>query len=626
VIQTLRECIDKSVKAAIIITAGFGESDSEGKALQREIRNIAHQSDLAIMGPNCVGLINPWRKLNASFGLSVGNEGNIAVISQSGAMVTAIQDIAAGGRIGFSLLASIGNKAALDEIDFFEFLKDEENTKVIAAYLEDIPRGQDFMKVAESIAKVKPLVILKSGRTETGARAASSHTGSLAGSDSAYESAFQRCGVIRAESIENLFDISMAFAYQPLPRGERVAVLTNAGGPGIMMADALEMAGLKIVRCDQETEQQLAKILPMAASYRNPIDILGDADAERYRKAMECILRSDAFDSMIVILSPQRMTGAEPIARVVVEVSRKHDKPVLTCFMGADTITKGVEILRAERIPQYPVPERAAKVMKDMVLYSRYKSRPLRMVNRFAVNKTPVIKVFKAYQARQRFEIGEVDAKTILKAYNFEIPPGVLASTVEEAAAFGDERGYPVVMKISSPDILHKSDFGGVKVGLKNREEVEDAFELMMLRIKKKMPEAEIRGVLVEKMVKAGREVILGMKRDRQFGPNLMFGLGGIFVEVLKDVTFGLAPITEEECCAMIESTKSYRLLTGVRGEEPVDIHAIVVSIQRMSQLVMDFPKIEEIDINPLLVGSKGDGAFVADARIILSRDERKLR
>jgi acetyltransferase len=294
--------------------------------------------------------------------------------------------------------------------------------------------------------------------------------------------------------------------------------------------------------------------------------------------------------------------------------------------MGADTVAKGVEILRAERIPQYPVPERAAKVMMEMVLYSRYKSRPLRMVDRFAVNKTPVLKVFKAYQAWQKLEIGEVDAKTILKAYNFEIPPGILASTVEEAAAFGDERGYPVVMKISSPDILHKSDVGGVKVGLNSREEVEDAFELMMIRIKKKMPEAEIRGVLVEKMVKAGREVILGMKRDTQFGPNLMFGLGGIFVEVLKDVTFGLAPITEEECHAMIESTKSYRLLTGVRGEEPVDIDAIVVCIQRMSQLVMDFPRIEEIDINPLLVGNKGDGAFVADARIILSNDERKLR
>ncbi len=620
VASILKDCVSKSVKAVIIITAGFSEADKEGKRLQQEITRIARYGTITMMGPNCVGLINPSHKLNASFGLSIGKPGSVAIISQSGALITAIQDIASSNRIGFSVLASVGNKASLDEVDFLVRLKDEENTRVIAAYLEDIPRGQEFMRVAEGIAKVKPIVILKSGRTETGAQAASSHTGSLAGADSAYESAFRRTGVIRADSVENLFDVSMAFAYQPLPKGNRVAVLTNAGGPGIMMSDALEMAGLKIPKPDKETEAQLSRVLSTVGSVHNPVDLLGDADAELYGKAIAILLGSDSFDSLIVILAPQRMTPCESIAQKVVDISKKYDKPVLTCFMGADAIAKGVAILREEKIPQYPVPERAARVMMEMAIYSQCKSRPLRIAERFAVNKNPVIKIIRAYTSRQKYEIGEVDAKTILKAYNFDVPPGIMASTVEEAVNFADENGYPVAMKISSPDILHKSDMGGVKIGLTSRTEVEDAFELMMIRIKRKMPEAEIRGVLVEKMVNGGREVILGMKRDAQFGPNLLFGLGGIFVEILKDITFSLAPVTAEECRKMIESTKSYKLLTGVRGEKGVDIDAVVLSLQRMSQLVMDFPEIEEIDINPLLAGQKGDGAFVVDARIILSK------
>lgn len=624
VIPILKECAGKSVGAVIIITAGFGEADNEGKKLQQEMVQIARHKKITVLGPNCVGLINPWHKLNASFGLPIGRKGDIAIVSQSGALVTALQDIASNSKIAFSILASIGNKASMDEIDFFKYLKDDTNTNVITAYLEDIPRGQDFMHIAEGITKVKPIVILKAGRTETGARAASSHTGSLAGSDSAYDSAFQRCGVIRVESIEELFDISKAFAYQPLPRGGRVAILTNAGGPGIMMSDALEMAGLKITKPDKGTQQKLSSILPTAASVNNPIDVLGDADAALYGKAMNTLLQSDSFDSLICILTPQRATDSKAFAGIIAENSKKHNKPVFTCFIGGSKISKGVEILREERIPQYPVPERAARVIMEMVLYSRYKARPLRMVDRFAVNKTPVIKVLKAYKSKESYEVGEVDAKTILKAYNFDMPPSTLATTVEEAVHFAEERGYPVVMKISSPDILHKSDVGGVKTGLNSSEEVEDAFELMMIRVKRKMPEAEIKGILVEEMVKGAREVILGMKRDPQFGPNIMFGLGGIFVEVLKDVAFGLAPVTAEECRKMIESTKSYKLLTGIRGKEPVDIDAIVLNIQKMSQLVMDFPSIEEIDINPLMVGQKGDGALVVDARLIISKGEGK--
>ncbi|NLW32360.1 MAG: acetate--CoA ligase family protein [Fibrobacter sp.] len=624
VIPLLHECVEKGIKAVIVITAGFGETGEEGRKLQQEMVNIARDNDIALVGPNCLGLLSPWNKLNASFGQSIGVPGAIALISQSGALLTGVQDIAANGKMGFSVLASIGNKALLDEVDFLENLKNDENTKVICAYLENISRGQDFMRVAEVAGKVKPIVIVKAGRTKAGAKAASSHTGSLAGADSAYASAFERTGVIRAESIEQLFDIAMAFAYQPLPEGDRVAVVTNAGGPGIMMSDALELSGLKMAQLDTDTTQKLLDILPAAASVHNPVDVLGDASGELYEKAMELLMLSNSVDSVIVILTPQKMTDDQDVAKRVIGLSKKYNKPIFTCFIGADIIAKGVNLLRENKIPQYPVPERAAKAMLEMVKYSRYKRRPLRVVERFAVNKYPVIKIIKAYRSRELYEIGEVDAKAIMKAYNFDVPPGALAISVDEATRFADELGYPVAMKISSPDILHKSDVGGVKIGLHNRGQVEDAFELMMLRVKRKMPDADLRGVLLEKMVPANREVILGMSKDPQFGPVLMFGLGGIFVEVLKDVSFGLAPITVEEAMKMIQSTKSYKLLTGARGQKPVDIMAIVINLQRMSQLVMDFPEITEIDINPLMVGPEGDGAHVVDARIIISKETNK--
>jgi acetyl coenzyme A synthetase (ADP forming)-like protein len=620
VVPALRECGAKGVLAVIVITAGFAETGEEGRKLQGEIAQIARQHKITLLGPNCLGLINPWHRLNAAFGQAINLPGPIALISQSGALITAIQDMAAHEKIGFSVLASLGNKATLDEVEFLQTLSKDENTRVIAAYLEDIGRGQDFMRVAERVSKNKPIVILKSGRTTSGAKAASSHTGSLAGADSAYNSAFERTGVVRADSIEHLFDVATAFAYQPLPKGDRIAVVTNAGGPGIMMTDALELAGLTIARFDDKTKEALRNILPAAGSAHNPVDVLGDATGDLYGAAIEVLLSSDSVDSLIIILTPQKMTDDVATARAIVAAAQKHRKPVLACFMGADIIARGVQLLRENRIPCYAIPERAARAIREMVSYYRYRNRPLRVIERFAVNKIPAIKIIKSARNRNNFEIGENDAKTIMTAYNFNVPPGELALSVDEAIRFADEMGYPVAMKISSPDILHKSDVGGVKIGLAGPQAVEDAFELMMLRIKRKMPGANLRGVLIEKMILGGKETILGMKKDPQFGPVLMFGLGGIFVEVFKDVTFGLAPITDEECRTMLESTRSYKLLTGARGEKSVDISSIVLNMQRLSQLVMDFPEIDEIDINPLKVGYEGDGAFVVDARIILKK------
>jgi acetyltransferase len=617
----LKECGAKGITAVIVITAGFGETGEEGRRLQREMAQIVRENKITMVGPNCLGFINPWHKLNASFGQIAGEPGSIALISQSGALLTAIQDMAARDKIGWSMLASIGNKATLDEVHFIDMLEKDDNTRVIAGYLEDISRGQEFMKVAERVSKTKPIVILKSGRTASGAKAAASHTGSLAGADAAYDSAFARSGVIRADSIEKLFDISMAFAYQPLPKSDRIAVVTNAGGPGIMMTDALEMSGLTMARFDDSTGDKLKKILPPAGSAHNPVDVLGDAGPEIYAKAIDVLMEAEMVDCVIVILTPQKMTDDVATANAIVDASKRYRKPILACFMGADIIARGVNILRQNQIPCYPIPERAATAIREMVTYSRYRARPIRVIERFAVNKFPVMKIFKSAVTRGCYEIGESDAKAILSAYNFNVPPGAVAMSPDEAVRFANELGYPVAMKISSPDILHKSDCGGVKIGLANAQAVEDAFELMMLRIKRKKPEAELRGVLLEKMIMGGRETILGMKKDGQFGPMLMFGLGGIFVEVLKDVTFGLAPLTEEDCRKMLERTRSYKLLTGARGEKGVDIDAIVQNMQRLSQLVLDFPEISEIDINPLKAGYEGDGAFVIDARIILSKE-----
>lgn len=621
VLQALKDCIKKRVPSVITITAGFAETDEEGKQLQQELARMVREAKITHMGPNCLGLINPWEKLNAAFGQAAGEPGHIGLFSQSGALITALQDWAATNRLGFSMVASIGNKATLDENDFLEYLKDEPNTRVIAAYLEDISHGQKFMRIAEKVSKDKPIIILKSGRTQAGAKAASSHTGSLAGADMAYNCAFERTGVIRVDSIEHLFDVAAALAYQPLPQGDRIAVVTNAGGPGIMMADVLEMAGLKVAELKKETKEKLAAILPQAASIHDPVDILGDARGDRYGDAIRILLDSDDNDGLIIILTPQKMTDVEGTAQAIVEIAKDAKKPILACFMGAQAVAPGVEILQKNKIPQYWIPERAARAMLEMVLYQRYRSRPLRVVDRYPVNRNPVLKIIKSYRSREMYEIGESDAKTILRAYNFDLPQSTLANSIDEALRFGSQVGYPLAMKISSPDILHKSDVGGVRIGIENATEVEDVYELMMLRVKRKMPDAEIRGILMEKMVE-GKEVIIGMKKDPQFGPMLMFGQGGIFVEVLKDVTFYLTPVTREEAMEMIRRTRTYKLLTGVRGQPGVDIEAIVDCLVRVSQLVVDFPEIEEIDINPLKVGREGDGASAVDARMIISKEE----
>jgi acetyl coenzyme A synthetase (ADP forming)-like protein len=616
----MQQCAELGAKSVVIITAGFKEVGKEGRELEKQIIQIARQAGIRIIGPNCLGLIVPTNKLNASFGGNLPAVGAIGYLSQSGALLTAILDMANANDIGFSKLVSIGNKADVDELDVIEALASDDETKVIAGYLESISNGNQFVRDAERISHDKPILLIKAGGTEAGAKAASSHTGSLAGAEAAYESAFERAGIIRCSSIRQQFDYAQAFANQPLPAGPRVAVITNAGGPGIMAADAIEQQGLTFAKLTDETIEKLASGLPPAANLYNPIDVLGDALADRYEFALDAVLADPNVDTVLVLLTPQAMTEPAATAQAIVRITHqepdKPAKPVLACFLGAEKIREGVKILRDAGIPQIDATERAVATIKVMADYVRWRSRPKRVVKLFPVNRRKVENILERHLRQGIREIGETESKEILEAYGFATPKGSIATTAEQAAGIAEQLGFPVVLKIWSPDILHKSDVGGVQIGLKSAKEVKDAFDLMMYRIPKKLPDAEILGVLVQEMCTGGKEVILGMKRDPHFGPLMMFGMGGTMVEVLKDVSFYLAPLTGEEAKQMLVSTKTYQMLKGVRGQEGVDIDAIAEGLQRLSQLVTEFAQIQELDINPYVVGPEGTIPIAVDARI----------
>jgi acetyltransferase len=502
-------------------------------------------------------------------------------------------------------------------------LADDKKTGVIVGYLENITQGEKFLQVAEQTAAHKPVVILKAGTTEAGAKAASSHTGSLAGTDVTYTAAFKHSGVVRAHNIEQLFDYALALGSQPLPKGNRVAIITNAGGPGIMAADAAEGNGFKLTAPTKASDEKLRTFLPKTAAFGNPIDVIGDADPERYLKTFKVIQDDDNSDAIVVLVTPQNMTQPLELAKELANANKK-EKPVLTSFIGGDAVESAKQHLMDSGIPNYPTPERALQTLKVMYDYGAWRNRPTRVVERFPVNRRRVERILSKYVRMKSKQVIEVDAKSILDAYGFSTLPGGLATSNQEAIETAERIGFPVVMKIVSSDIIHKSDLGGVRINLGSAEQVRDAYDLIITRAKQNAPDAHIQGVYVEKMGRPGREVILGLTRDPQFGPMLMFGLGGIFVEVLKDVAFQLAPITADEAMQMLKLTRSYALLKGARRQAPVDLESIANALQRISQLSTDYPEISELDINPFIVGEVGKDAYVADARITLDLSSRK--
>jgi len=608
----------KGAGAAVIITSGFRETGEAGHDAEDRVIDIARGYGLRVLGPNCLGLVNTATGLNASFAHAMPGKGNIAFFSQSGALCTAILDWSLDRGIGFSKFVSLGNKSDISELDMMEYLADDPDTRVILGYVEGVGCGREFMNMAWLTVPKKPLIITKSGGTAAGARAASSHTGSLAGSDKAFDAAFRQTGVLRASSIEELFNFALAFAYNPVPAGPGLAVITNAGGPGIIAADACERSAARMADLTPDTVARLREGLPPSAGFYNPIDVIGDARTDRYSLAVQAALDDPNVDGALVILTPQAMTEVEATAAALAGMKAGQNKPLLASFMGGPGVRAGVNMLNESGVSVYPYPEDGVKAFEALVRYKDARLRKRPSVPRFTFDSEHVRSVISRVSDTGRKELGENDARQVVSACGFRVPKNVLAVTSSEAVEAAGNIGYPVVMKIASPDILHKTDVGGVRVGLKDRGEVESAFLEITSNARRLMPKAMIWGTMVQEMVTGGREVILGMSLDPQFGPLIMFGMGGIYVEALHDVSFRVAPLGEDDAAEMMEETRAYRILKGLRGERPSDIAAIQRGILMLSQMASDFPEIVEMDINPLLVMEEGRGAVAIDMRITL--------
>jgi len=617
--QVMQDCGAKGVKAAIIITAGFREAGPEGRVMEQKMIEIAQQHGIQVVGPNCLGVLATCSNMNASFAAAMPEKGNISFMSQSGALCTGILDWALTAGVGFNAFVSLGNKGDLNETDFLDAWRHDPDTDVVVAYLEGIVDGQRFMRTARELTKEKPIIIVKSGTTSAGSRAVSSHTGTLAGSDAAYDTAFKQSGIIRAKSVSELFTYSTAFAYQPLPAGRQVAIITNAGGPGIMATDACENNGLHLATLSSETIDFLRERLPPAANFYNPIDVLGDARADRYKLALKAALEDPNVDAAIFLLTPQAMTEIEETARAVVGISQQFDKPVLANFMGGRDVAPGNRILGEGQIPCYDFPEEAAAALTKMAEHREWKEAPVEPLTTFRVDRERAATALLSAQKAGRLKLNEMEARQVIAAYEFPLPESQLAMTQGQAVQFAQEIGYPVVMKIISPDILHKSDIGGVMVGVKSEKEVRMAYQDILTRARRFAPQADIWGVAVQEQVEVGREVIVGVTKDPTFGHMLMFGLGGIYVEVLKDVVFRIAPLSPKQADEMIREIRSFPLLRGVRGQKPSDLAALADCLLRISQMVTDFPQIVELDINPLFAYEAGKGAIAVDARIVIS-------
>ncbi|MFZ2055305.1 MAG: acetate--CoA ligase family protein [Candidatus Aminicenantales bacterium] len=627
VASVIEDCGRMGIKAAIVISAGFKEIGGKGVDLEQRVLEVSRKYDIALVGPNCLGIINtdPVSQMSATFATDMPKVGNIGFISQSGALCVAVLNYAQEANIGFSKFISMGNKAGVGENELLSYLKSDPKTDVILMYLEDLVNGREFMRIARettgSIKRPKPIIALKAGRTLPGARAASSHTGSLAGSDRVYDAIFEQSGVLRVETLEELFDYVKGFSRQPLPEGPNVGIVTNSGGPGILATDACIRHGLNIPPLSGPTVSKLRRVLPKTASLHNPVDLVAEAQAEQYEAALRSVLRDRQIHSAIVILTSTAFTEVDKISAAVVKVAGEFEKPVVSCLLGVFDVSKGIEILEADGIPNYRFPESAARVLSEMAKFTLWRGRPQTRARAYRVDKVKVKAIFDAVKKEGRRFLLEQEAYDVLRAYRFPVIESRLAGTEGEAAEAARKIGFPVVLKIASADVVHKFDFDAVRLDLKDEAEVRQAYREILKNVRRRKRNARIAGVTVEKMARPGKEIILGMSRDLQFGPVLMFGLGGIYVEALEDVSFRLAPIREYSALAMIRKTKTHKILEGFRGGPVYDLEAIAECLKKLSQLVVDFEDIQELDINPLFVYEKGQGCRVVDARIVIKDD-----
>lgn len=618
VLRAVHDSIAAGARALIINSTGFKEVDVKGADLEEKIAEICTLRQISLLGPNCLGLINTGHRLNILHGAAMPKAGGISMISQSSAICAAFLERMAAGDFGVAKVVSLGNKAQLSEIDMLRALGRDDDSKLIAAYLENISSGDDFVKAAEEASNQKPVIILKSAVTPAGRRAAAVHSGEVISEDTAYGAAFKRAGIIRAESFSALLDYTLAFSTQPLPAGRRVLVITNAGGPGIMAVDSLVRAALLPAYMDPARAVELEEWLPAAATVYNPLDLLADAGPERYETAIKAAMDSSNIDALLIIMADRGNDKPRETAQAIIR-GAGGGKPLLVSFLGGHK--KGIRrLLREGGVPAYNSSEQAVSVLAAMCDYQAWRQRPARVVTRFPVNRRRVERIIARRLRAGRFFIAEGRAKDILQAYDFQIPEGCLTLNADEAVEAARRLGYPVAMKISSPDIIHKEECGGLRLGLSNRQEVLDAYDLLLLRGRQRVPEARLVGVYVEKMQEPGLEVIVGMHRDPQFGPLLMFGLGGIFMEVLKDVAFYLAPITFDEAMQMLTSTKSYQSLLSGRSRKRIDLAAVARVLQKISQLATDFPEISDLEINPLIINESSSEPVVINAGITLKK------
>ena len=617
IMETMREIGERGIKAVVIITGGFRELGEEGAKVELAVKELARSYGMRVVGPNCVGTIDVRTGLDSTFIKGLPQAGPIAFISQSGAICGGVIDLIINSRIGFSHFASLGNEMDVTETDMLEYFAEDENVNVIAMYVEGIQDGPRFMEVARRVSQKKPIVFLKAGKNDAGAKAVSSHTGSLAGSYAAYQAALAQAGVVEVETISQLFNVAWALGTQPLPAGKRVAITTNAGGAAALAADSLAFNGFELAKISPEIQQKLRTRLNPSAQVSNPVDMLGSVSPEDYIWSLGNLDADESVDVLLPILVPQSLVDTLGVAKAWVEIGKQTNKTLLTCLMGERSTLESEQWLNMAGVPVFAYPDEAGRVLKGMQQYKQVLSKPpFKPIEAKNIDHNKMAAALALANGARA--VGEYETRIMLEAYGIRNVPGDLAMDVDEALMIADKSGYPVVMKIVSEDILHKSDSGGIALNILNPEQLRVEYDAMLARIAQIEPSARIRGVMVEQMAPKGLEVIIGMRRDPTFGPLMMFGLGGTMVELLKDISFKVAPLTSEDIDEMIENTLAGKLLKGYRGSAKADIKAVKDTIARLSQLSLDNPAISEIEINPLIVYPEGQGAISLDSRAIM--------
>jgi len=617
-IEAVEECGKKGVKGIVVITAGFKEIGGDGESLEKRLLEVVRKYDMAMIGPNCMGIINanPDIQMDATFAPTPPLSGSISFMSQSGALGVGILDHARSLKLGFSMFVSLGNKADISGNDLLRYWEEDPNTKTILMYIENVGNPGNFIKIARRLTKKKPVIAVKSGRTEAGARAALSHTASLAGSDVAVDALFRQCGVIRVNTIEQLFDLAMAFNMAPLPKGNRVAIVTDAGGPAIMATDVLVGMGMELAKLKQATLDEVRKHVVSEAIVSNPVDMTAHGNPDSYAHVLDAVLADESVNSALAIYVPPLPIDEVPVAQSIWEVAKRHDKPVLCCFLTKNEESPGFVELVTNGVPAFLFPESAATALAMLTSHAEYIERNEGTYKTFKVKSEEAEKIVRKARGAKQDRLREKEALDLFKAYGFDIAETKLAKDLEEAVKFAGQIGYPIVVKAVGPKLLHKTEFKAVAVNLQNERELRSRVKEICEQLQKQNVETD--GLLVQEMVKGGMECILGMNSYKHFGKLLAFGLGGIYVEYLKDVSFALAPVTDMDVKRMVESVKTYPLLTGARGTQSLDVAAIQDAILRLSQLVEEQDPIQEIDINPLIVLPEGKGCKVIDARVIL--------